>query len=194
MNIQTIKQEPVTTFSRRQFVQAGLIAAAASVVPWPAWAYQQLMTDRPERFLSLMNTHTGEKLCKVVYWQQGSYLESSLQEIDYLLRDHRTDQVSRIDAGALDMMFALREKFPVSQPFEIISGYRSPETNQLLQRSSSGVAKRSYHMLGQAIDLRLPGVSLKILRKAALQMRRGGVGYYPNSDFIHVDTGPVRSW
>ena len=194
MNIQTIKQEPVSTFSRRQFVQAGLIAAAASVMPWPAWAYQQLMADRPERFLSLMNTHTGEKLCKVVYWQQGSYLEPSLQEIDYLLRDHRTDQVSRIDAGALDLMFALREKFPVTQPFEIISGYRSPETNQLLQRSSSGVAKHSYHMLGQAIDLRLPGVSLKTLRKAALQMRRGGVGYYPKSDFIHVDTGPVRSW
>jgi len=194
MNIQTVKQEPVSTLSRRHFIQAGVIAAAAAAMPWPAWAYQQLMAERPERSLSLMNTHTGEKLCKVVYWEQGSYLETSLREIDYLLRDHRTNQVSRIDAGALDMMFALREKFPVTQPLEIISGYRSPETNQLLQRSSSGVAKRSYHMLGKAVDLRLPGVSLKTLRKAALQMRRGGVGYYPESSFIHIDTGPVRSW
>ena len=193
MNTQTTQQEPVSQFSRRQFIQAGIIVAAASAMPWPAWAYQ-LMADRPERSLSLMNTHTGEKLCKVVYWQQGSYLEQSLRDIDYLLRDHRTDKVSRIDAGALDIMFALREKFPVMQPLEIISGYRSPETNQLLRGTSSGVAKRSYHMLGQAVDLRLPGVSLKTLRKAALQMRRGGVGYYPDSNFIHIDTGPVRSW
>jgi uncharacterized protein YcbK (DUF882 family) len=99
-----------------------------------------------------------------------------------------------MDAGALDVMFALREKFPVGKPFEIISGYRSPATNNLLRKTSSGVAKGSYHMLGQAVDLRLPGVPLKKIRNAAVQMRRGGVGYYPQSDFIHIDTGPVRSW
>lgn len=193
MLTKTIKEIPVSQFSRRQIIQAGLIASVATALPWPAWAYQ-LLEKSPERSLSLLNTHTGEKLCKLVYWQQGTYLEQSLREIDYLLRDHRTDKVSRMDSSALDMMFALREKFPVAQPFEIISGYRAPETNQKLQRSSSGVAKRSYHMLGQAVDLRLPGVPLKTLRKVALQMRRGGVGYYPKSNFIHIDTGPVRSW
>ncbi len=194
MTKKSFKQNSVSQLSRRQFIQAGILASVASAMPWPAWASYRLLAERPERSLSLLNTHTGEKLCKVVYWQGGHYLEDSLRDINYLLRDHRNDQVTRIDANALDMMFALREKFSVKQPLEIISGYRSPETNLMLQRSSSGVAKKSYHMLGQAIDLRLPGVPLKTLRQAALQMRRGGVGYYPASDFIHLDTGPVRSW
>ena len=184
---------PLQNITRRQFVKASFGAILLCAAPWPAWA-KQLLDNRSERFLSLYNTHTGEKLSKVVYWQRGSYLRESLRDIDYLLRDHRTDETMHIDAGALDVMFALREKFPVGKPFEIISGYRSPETNRTLRKTSSGVAKTSFHTRGQAIDLRLPGVPLNKLRTAALQMKRGGVGYYPKSDFIHIDTGPVRSW
>ena len=184
---------PLQNITRRQFVKAGFGAVLLCAAPWPAWA-KQLLDNRSERFLSLYNTHTGEKLSKVVYWQRGIYLRESLRDIDYLLRDHRTDETMRIDAGALDVMFALREKFPVGKPFEIISGYRSPETNRTLRKASSGVAKTSFHTRGQAVDLRLPGVPLNKLRTAALQMKRGGVGYYPKSDFIHIDTGPVRSW
>jgi len=178
--------------NRRQFLMAGTTAAALVAVPGSGLA--RFLAEHPERSLSLYNTHTGEKLRQIVYWQQGRYLEESLRSINYLLRDHRTDEVNRIDAEALDIMYALRQKFPVSQPFEIISGYRSPATNRKLRKNSSGVAKTSYHMRGQAIDLRLPGVHLKTLRKAALKLQRGGVGFYPESNFIHVDTGPVRYW
>ena len=179
--------------TRRQFVRFGLASALVCATPWPAWA-RSIFDTSPERSLSLYNTHTGEELNRIVYWQRGSYLSESLSEINYLLRDHRTDETIRIDAGALDIMFALRKQYPVGRPFEIISAYRSPETNNLLRRTSSGVAKSSFHTLGQAIDLRLPGVPLKKLRTSALRMKRGGVGYYPASDFIHIDTGPVRSW
>lgn len=191
----TVKQaiDRPSGLNRRQFIKAGAAVAVFAGLPSPAWAYK-LLSQSPERSLSLFNTHTGEKLKQIVYWESGRYLEDSLRSIDYLLRDHRTDEVTRIDADALDILFALREKFPVGQPFEIISGYRSPETNRMLRKTSSGVAKSSFHMRGQAIDLRLPGVSLKSLRKAALSLQRGGVGFYPQSNFIHVDTGPVRRW
>lgn len=186
-------QKSSKIITRRQFVRAGFAAALLCAAPWPAWA-RQLLDNSPERSLSLYNTHTGENLCKVVYWQQGCYLDDSLKNINHLLRDHRTNEIIRIDAGTLDMMFALREKFTIGKTFEIISGYRSPESNQLLRKTSSGVAKASYHTLGKAVDLRLPGVPLKTLRNAALQLKRGGVGYYPKSDFIHIDTGPIRAW
>ena len=179
--------------NRRQFIKAGAAATLFAALPSSAWAYK-LLSQSPERSLSLLNTHTGEKLKQIVYWESGRYLEDSLRSIDYLLRDPRTDEVTRIDAEALDILFALRKNFQVGRPFEIISGYRSPATNRMLRNNSSGVAKTSFHMRGQAIDLRLPGVSLKNLRKAALSLQRGGVGFYPESNFIHVDTGPVRHW
>lgn len=187
----TIHREP--GMNRRQFIRAGAAAVIFAGLPSSAWA-SKLLSQSPERSLSLFNTHTGEKLKQIVYWESGRYLEDSLHSIDYLLRDHRTDEVTRIDEGALDILFAIRQKFPVGRPFEIISGYRSQETNRVLRKKTSGVAKTSFHMSGQAIDLRLPGVPLKTLRKAALNLQYGGVGYYPQSDFIHVDTGPVRHW
>ena len=134
---------PLQNITRRQFVKASFGAILLCAAPWPAWA-KQLLDNRSERFLSLYNTHTGEKLSKVVYWQRGSYLRESLRDIDYLLRDHRTDETMHIDAGALDVMFALREKFPVGKPFEIISGYRSPETNRTLRKTSSGAVSYTH--------------------------------------------------
>ena len=169
------------------------MASVVCLNPLPAWARFSLV-DTPERSLSLLNTHTGERLKQIVYWEKGTYLPDALQDINYVLRDHRTDDVHTIDPITLDLMAALTRKLDANRPFEIISGYRSPQTNALLRKSSSGVAKNSYHMKGMAVDLRLPGVSLQTLRKAALDQRMGGVGYYPQSNFVHIDSGSVRSW
>lgn len=178
---------------RRQLLKAGLFASLVCLNPLPAWARYSL--SGPEvRSLSLYNTHTGETLQKVPYWEKGVYLKDALSEINVLLRDHRADAVKSIDPKVIDLIYALQHKFDCQCPMEIISGYRSPATNAKLNNKSNGVAKRSYHMQGKAIDLRIPDVPLKSLRKAALELRRGGVGYYPKSNFVHVDTGPVRTW
>lgn len=177
--------------NRRYFLKLSLAAAGTILAPWPALAK---LPNTTERTLSLHNTHTGERLHQVVYWEKGIYQRDTLQQINYLLRDHRTDEVKTIDPNLLDILHAMRSKIPVDAPFEIISGYRSPATNRKLQGHSNGVAKHSLHMVGQAIDIRLPGCSLSKLRKTAAAMKRGGVGYYPQSNFVHVDTGRIRYW
>lgn len=146
-----------------------------------------------ERRLSLLNLHTGERIDRP-YWVRGDYLPDSLSEIDRVLRDHRSGEVHPIDPGLLDLLSALQQRVGSRRGYEVISGYRSPATNAMLNQASNGVATRSLHMLGQAIDIRLPGTSLKTLHAAARQMQAGGVGLYTRSDFIHVDTGRVRYW
>jgi uncharacterized protein YcbK (DUF882 family) len=179
--------------NRRKLIKVGLLASLVCINPLPAWAgFAPGVTK--ERSLSLLNTHTGEGLQEVVYWEQGRYVRDALQELNYLLRDHRTDEVHPIDPQTLDLMAAISRKVEAKHPFEIISGYRSPHTNEVLRNSSKGVAKNSYHMQGKAVDFRLPGVPLKVVHKAALNLHRGGVGYYPKSDFVHVDCADVRSW
>lgn len=182
-----------TGLNRRQLLKAGLLASFVCLNPVPVLARNVLFAV-PERTLSLLNTHTGERLKEVVYWEQGRYLADALQDIDYVLRDHRTDQVHAIDPVTLDLMAAISRKLGARRPFEIISGYRSPQTNQALRKNSTGVARKSFHTQGMAVDLRLPGVPLKDVRKAALDLRMGGVGYYAKSNFVHVDSGKVRSW
>jgi uncharacterized protein YcbK (DUF882 family) len=177
--------------NRRHFLKLGLAAAGTMLVPWPALAKIPAPT---ERTLSLYNTHTGEHLHQAVYWYKGAYQRETLQQINYLLRDHRTNEVKIIDPNLLDILHTMRNKMPVDAPFEIISGYRSPATNRALQGRSNGVAKQSLHMVGQAMDIRLPGVPLAKLRKTAASIKKGGVGYYPQSNFVHVDTGRVRYW
>lgn len=179
--------------SRRQLLKAGLLASFVCLSPLPAWARYSLLGAQ-ERSLSLFNTHTGEHLKEVVYWEQGSYIPDALNNLNYVLRDHRTNEVHSIDPITLDLMAAISRKVDAKRPFEVISGYRSPKTNRALRSNSRGVAKNSYHMQGKAVDLRLPGVPLKVVRKAALDLRMGGVGYYPKSDFVHIDSGRVRSW
>jgi uncharacterized protein YcbK (DUF882 family) len=179
--------------NRRKLLKAGLLASLVCLNPLPAWSSVGLYGSG-ERSLSLLNTHTGESLKKVVYWEQGSYIPDALDHLNHVLRDHRTNEVHSIDPMTLDLMAAISRKFDGKRPFEIISGYRSPKTNRALSRNSKAVAKNSFHMQGKAVDLRLPGVPLKVLRKAALELRMGGVGYYPKSDFVHVDSGRVRHW
>ena len=145
------------------------------------------------RTLSLVHTHTGESLSSV-YFEGGRYVPSGLDRINVLLRDFRTDDVHPIDPGVLDLLFDLRALVGADTPYHVISGYRSPLTNAALRRRSNGVAEHSFHIQGRAIDVRLEGVSTRRLHEVARQMGRGGVGFYPQSDFVHVDTGPVRYW
>lgn len=145
------------------------------------------------RALSLYNLHTGEAL-KATYFEGGAYVPDALQAMNRLLRDFRTGDVHPIAPGLLDLVETLRGRVESEQTVHVISGYRSPTTNAVLHERSSGVATHSLHMQGMAMDIRIPGVELAHLRDAALDLRGGGVGYYPGSDFVHVDIGRVRRW
>ncbi|MFN3417080.1 MAG: DUF882 domain-containing protein [Caldimonas sp.] len=147
------------------------------------------------RTLEFLHLHTGERLT-VEYFSAGRYVPDALQAVNHLLRDFRTNDVAEMDPALLDLLHRLRETTGSRRPFEVISAYRSPRTNEMLQRRSahSGVATTSLHMRGQAIDIRLGDVALPKLRDAALSLQAGGVGYYAQSNFVHVDTGRVRSW
>ena len=176
--------------SRRRFLRLGL-GAATAVVAAPVLARPQPVVG--ERSLALYNLHTGESL-RTIYWEQGDYLLDALHEVSHLMRDFRTGEVRPISPQLLDLLHRLHRNMGGRQPFHLISGYRSPHTNALLRSESSGVAKHSLHMKGEAADIRLPGRSLKQLHQAAVALKGGGVGYYPQSDFIHVDVGRVRYW
>jgi uncharacterized protein YcbK (DUF882 family) len=168
-----------------------LVGAGVSLfVPRPARANMQT-----GRELSFANIHTGEKL-KVEYWANGRYLPDALTKVDHLLRDFRTGQVHPIAPQLLDLLVQLRDRLETVQPINVISGFRSPATNAMLraEHEHSGVASKSLHIQGMAIDIRIQGRELSDLHVAALAARGGGVGYYPKSNFIHVDVGRVRSW
>jgi uncharacterized protein YcbK (DUF882 family) len=178
--------------SRRVFLTAGLATTVACFLPFKAVASVSKVFFA-ERALSFYNTHTGESM-KTVYWNQGTYVPEALADINYILRDYRTGSMKEIDTDLLDLLFAIHRKLESTAPFDIISGYRSPETNSLLNITSNGVVKNSLHIHGKAIDIRLPGHELKVLQRAAVDLQRGGVGYYPSSDFVHVDVGRIRYW
>ena len=146
-----------------------------------------------ERRLSFYNIHTGESL-DTAYWANGAYIEESLAGIDHVLRDFRTNEIMAMDRRLLDLLHVIKTTLGGTLPFHVISGYRSPATNTHLAATTNGVARKSLHMKGQAADVFLPGNALSTLHKAALDLKRGGVGYYPHSNFVHVDVGRVRSW
>ena len=146
-----------------------------------------------ERSLSFFHTHTHETL-EVTYSVGGEYVESALEEINDFLADFRTGDEIIIDPRLLDLIYDVRASLNSNGTYEVISAYRSPKTNEKLRSKSSGVAKKSQHLLGKAIDVRLRNVDSRDLRDAALKIKRGGVGYYAKSDFVHMDTGRVRGW
>ena len=174
---------------RRRFLRWG-VAAAAAAMPTPTWA---AALGAAKRQLSFVNLHTDEKLT-ALYWANGSYQYSAIKDINYLLRDFRTGDVHPIDLRLLELLYTLQQRVKSQSPFQVISGYRSPQTNAMLASESNGVAKHSLHMEAKAIDIRLYDVALADLHQAAVGMKAGGVGYYAKSDFVHVDTGRVRYW
>lgn len=181
-----------TLLGRRRVLAFGLGAAALAIAS-PLKGALAALPQTGTRSLGLVNTHTNEKLM-AIYWRDGVYDKGALRDIDYVLRDHRTGEVAPIEPQLLDLLVELHRRAGSRKDFQIISGYRSPKTNAILASASGGVAKRSLHMQGKAIDIRLHDVALADLRQTALGMKAGGVGYYKKSDFIHVDTGRVRQW
>jgi uncharacterized protein YcbK (DUF882 family) len=146
--------------------------------------------------LSFFNTHTGERV-KAAYSAGGAYQPDALRDLNYILRDFRVNEIKPIDPRVFDLLHELGGTLETDQPFHIISGYRSPHTNTILRArggTTTGVASHSLHMVGQAIDIRLPGVKLENLRNAARSLKIGGVGFYPDLNFVHVDVGRVRYW
>ncbi|HSV29110.1 MAG TPA: DUF882 domain-containing protein [Candidatus Omnitrophota bacterium] len=176
--------------SRRSLLALGLGTAAATLLVSPLEAAVRAM---PERALNLYNTHTGEWL-KTVYWANGAYLPRSLAQVNKFLRDHRSGEVHPMDPRLLDLMAAMHRKFGNKGAIHIISGYRAPQTNAILASASDGVAHNSLHMSGKAVDIRIPGAGVKMVGKAAKSLKAGGVGTYPSSNFVHIDTGKVRTW
>ena len=148
-----------------------------------------------QRELSFFHTHTGKRL-EVVYWQDGEYDPAALEKINRFLSDFRTGDIVEIDPQLLDVIYDVRASLESDGTYQVISAYRSPKTNEMLRggSASSGVAKKSQHLLGKAIDVRLEGVPTAELRDAAIKLQRGGVGFYEDSDFVHMDTGRVRRW
>ena len=174
--------------SRRAFLARIVATVPISVAP------RRLLAEAAGvRALRFTHTHTSERLA-IEYFSGGSYMPDALRTMNYFLRDFRTGDVHEIDPELLDLLYRLARVTATSKPFEVISAYRSPATNEMLRHRSEGVAAGSLHMNGQAIDIRLADVPLPRLRQAALDARRGGVGYYPASAFVHVDTGRVRMW
>lgn len=145
------------------------------------------------RAVGLYNTHTGESV-NVDYFFDGRYDPDALREVDRVLRDYHTDEICPIDPEVLNQLHVVRATLETRDAFNVYSGYRSPETNDMYRRMSSRVAEHSYHVKGKAIDLSLPGRELRQVRAVALALASGGVGYYPSSGFVHVDSGPVRRW
>ncbi len=186
--------------SRRAFLGFGAVAAASALLPARAFASAAPAVAKAslamERELSFFHTHTGERL-SLAYCSGGEYVAPALKNINVLLRDFRANQVKPIDPALLDLLFELNGALGTDQPFHVISGYRTPETNAMLQErggAHSGVATHSLHIDGKAIDIRVPGIELEHLRDTAKSLGIGGVGFYPGSNFVHVDTGRVRYW
>ena len=177
--------------SRRRFagMLVGLIAAPAII----RVRETQASTLPPFRRLPVENTHTGETL-DIVYYSDGLYHLEALAEIDHFMRDWRNDKSMRIDTKVLDLLAEIHKKLDTGVPFHVLSGYRSPETNEMLRKRGNRVAKNSLHMQGMAIDFYCPNRSIKTVRNTAKSFKAGGVGYYPRSGFVHIDTGPIRYW
>ncbi len=177
--------------SRRQFLRLGLAGSVGFALP--ATGHAATSRAGVDRMLEFYNTHTDERL-RATYWADGGYVASALTDINFILRDFRANEIKAIDLRLLDLLHRLNASLDTSQPFHVISGYRTAATNALLRGASEGVALHSLHIEGMAIDIRVPGRDLSVLRRTALTLRGGGVGYYPHSDFVHVDVGRVRTW
>lgn len=185
----TIESDRVAA-GRRRFLRGVLWGVPALACATPVRAFAGSLEERQ---IELISTHTGERL-RTCFFRAGDYCRDALSSLAHLLRDHRNGAQAAIDPGLYDILHEVAIAADREPRFEVISGYRSPATNARLHEHSSGVAKRSLHMEGRAIDVRLADYRTAKLRDVAIALRRGGVGYYAKSDFVHLDTGRVRTW
>ena len=187
----------MTDASGTGFTRRGLLGAfaATAVIAAPTYsnAFGLLKGAGDIRRINMYSGRTGESL-DTIYWIEGEYIPDVLKEINYFMRDWRTGTKIKIDPRNVDIMAASHRLLDVSEPYMLLSGYRSPQTNAMLRSHSSGVARNSLHMKGQAADLRLKSRTVNQMAKAALSCSSGGVGRYPRSNFVHMDCGTVRTW
>jgi uncharacterized protein YcbK (DUF882 family) len=177
----------------RRGVLLGAGVALAGIAAPAIVRAQGLSAGGAVRRASLYNLHTGDSFNEVFY-TNGAYVPDALAEGMRVLRDWRNGEEHPMDPRLFDTLHTIGARLETNRPFQVISGYRSPSTNAMMHARSSGVAEHSQHMLGKAIDVRVEGVELRHLRDAALDVAAGGVGYYPVSDFVHVDVARVRQW
>jgi uncharacterized protein YcbK (DUF882 family) len=204
--------------TRRMALRAGLGLVAAAALPTSAWAHvahaahavhtahgahtahpahtayaAHALIKKPNRELSFLNLHTGERL-RAEYVHNGVVVPGAMHAISVLMRDHYNNKTHPIDPHLLDIAHNLQSRVGSHGVFEVVCGYRSPETNAMMHEASAGVAAHSMHIEGRAMDIRLPGVRLGSVRRTAVALKMGGVGYYPEDDFVHIDSGPIRKW
>ncbi|WP_425070384.1 YcbK family protein [Sagittula sp. S175] len=179
------------------FTRRGILGAFAATTVAAAPTYSNaagfLRGAGDIRRIRMYSGRTGERI-DMIYWIEGKYLGDALKEVNYFMRDWRSNDIKNIDARTVDIMCAAHNLMDCSEPYMLISGYRSPKTNAMLRSRSSGVAKNSRHLRGEAADLRLSSRSVNQMAKAAAACHAGGVGRYSGSNFVHMDCGPVRSW
>ncbi len=180
--------------NRRQFFRkvSGVVALGATTPLISTTAHASLGQDTVKQ-LALYNRHTGER-CQGIYWANNNFQNDVVNSFEHNLRDHRQDESAPMDRRLYDFLHNIQQRLATDKEIHIISGFRSEKTNAMLAKRSSGVAKKSFHMKGMAIDFAIPGVDLELIRDTAKSLKLGGVGYYPNSGFVHIDTGWVRSW
>ena len=193
--MQNLKKPKGILLPRREFI-AGAIGGVSAMIVTPSAFAKSKKSEQGVRSLKLFNLHTHEEV-SVDYWVDGVYQPEALAQIDMLMRDHRTNDVCPIDTNLVELLRKVQQGIGRSgKPIEIVSGYRSAATNEMLRakRKHSGVAKKSFHMLGKATDIKVPGRNTSEVYKAAVALKGGGVGYYGSSKFIHMDVGKVRTW
>lgn len=181
-----MSREPI--FNRRSFIKYSLQLAAGVALSGPLESIAALAKEQ----ISFYHTHTGERL--TINYSCDGCSPATLNRLNNFLRDFRTGDIHPIDPALLDIIYGIQLKSGSNGLVEVISGYRSPKTNTLLRSQSSGVAKKSLHMQGQAVDVRISDLETEHLRDTAISLRQGGVGYYGKSDFVHIDTGRFRTW
>jgi uncharacterized protein YcbK (DUF882 family) len=175
--------------NRRQFITGTVGLVAAAMIPRVSVA--AIVTEYKP--LTFNNLHTGEKIT-IAHRNSLGYFQTALDQINHLFRDFRTGAIEPINPKLLDVIYQLDQNFNGNNVIDLISGYRSPETNGNLHAHSDGVAQNSFHMYGKAADIHFQGKEVGKMYKAALDLRAGGVGLYSKSNFVHVDVGPVRTW
>ncbi len=178
---------------RRDFMKMGLVGAVGAMAPFVKTRSVLAANNNSTWKIAFRHAHTGESFSGV-YRVGDKYLPEAFERINYVLRDFRTEEVFPMDPHVVDILSIIHRKSGARVPFQALSGYRSPKTNAMLGKKTRGVASNSFHMYGQAIDIRIPEFSSRKLRNAAKSLEAGGVGYYPRSNFVHVDTGNVRTW